>query len=167
MRKFYIVGVFLLSLVTLSNPVFAHPYHISLLDMKYDVEEKRIEMEGKVFLDDLGDAIFKEQQLQVDWEMGIPEEAVEAYFLEHVKIQWEGDAREIRFVGMEIEDDALWVYCYVEKVKPRGVLEVQNTILFSEFDDQQNLVHFQDEVGLRSERLHSGRKLVAFPLRKV
>ena len=68
-------------------------------------------------------------------------EYIESYLKEYLSITINGKAVEFKYLGKEAQLDATWCYLELEKVGNVKKLEIQNSIMLREFDDQTNLVN--------------------------
>ena len=141
----------------LMSPYMIHPFHVSVCEIEYDEETKALQITQKIFLDDLEKGL-REYSGEV---FDITEKAseykvnqlLEAYYPEKMQILVNGKARQFRYLGFEIEEDAMWCYLEIEKVRNLKSLDVTNTILFETFEDQSTILHIMKSGKIRSFRL--------------
>ncbi len=145
-----------------------HPFHVSVTDIKYKQDQKALQLSTRIFLDDLElalQAYSKNEKLDImkpeNWEF--INANLETYLLERIVLK---DAKnrnyELSYVGAEIEDDVMWCYMEIEKVKKIESVTVTNTILHEVWADQENLVHFRAFEKVRSARLFKGEETETF-----
>lgn len=136
-----------------------HPFHVSVSEIKYKEDKKTIQISIRIFLDDLELALrayTKDEKLNIvskeSW--GFINENLEKYLLERMKL-WDekGRAYELNYIGAEIEEDVMWCYIEIVKVKRLKQVKVWNAILHEVWDDQENLVHFRAFDDVQSARL--------------
>lgn len=135
---------FYLYMITLGWLVFAHPFHISLTEIKWNKDTEHLEISQKIFWDDLEIALSGYHDESIDFLNPANKEKldkqIEIYLQEHNKI-WVADNQvTVNFIGYEIEDDAAWFYLESEKVKEPTSIKVKNSLLVSDFSDQKNVV---------------------------
>lgn len=149
--------------------IFLHPFHLSVTNVYYKPNEKVVQVEQRVFLDDLEEALRDytgNQELNVtenDDEM--ISEIAGKYLLEKFKITANGKSVELVYLGNELEIDAnvMWCYFEAEKVKKFDSFTVTNSILTEKFDDQENIIHYEFPDGKkRSERTGKGNMIAQF-----
>jgi hypothetical protein len=136
-----------------------HPFHISVLDMEFDEDSKAIEISCRIFLDDLEETLRSyTNEAQLDIMANASREtvhnALERYVQEKVKIIVNGKAVELTYLGEEIDDDVMWCYIEVSKVKKLESIQVENHLLLDSFDDQMNLVHMKAFGDTKSLKLY-------------
>lgn len=145
-----------------------HPFHVSVSDIKYKEEKKAIQISTRIFLDDLELALRAytgNETLDITekerWDF--VNENLEKYLLERMKL-WDekGKAYELNYIGAEIEDDVMWCYIEIEKVKRLEQVKIRNSILYEVWGDQENLVHFRAFDDVQSARLFKGEDTKVF-----
>lgn len=137
---------YIMSLIFSLNGILAHDFHISVCEIEYDQGSESLEMTHRIFLDDL-------EATLVTWS-GDPsvdvynpkdekklKELIGKYLLEKFAVKVNGSNEKMVFIGSESEDDIM--YCYIElpKVKKLQSIHILNTILMDKFEDQINMVH--------------------------
>ena len=139
-----------------------HPFHVSVSDIKYKEDKKAIQISTRIFLDDLELALREytgnptlDITDKANWDF--VRENLKKYVLERVKLWDEKDREyELNYIGAEIEDDVMWCYIEIEKVKKLERVKVWNTILHEVWVDQENLIHFRAFDDVKSARLYKG-----------
>ncbi|MEP0985985.1 DUF6702 family protein [Ekhidna sp.] len=145
-----------------------HPFHVSVSDIKYKEDKKVLQISMRIFLDDLElalQAYSGNEKLDItkkeNW--SIVNENLERYVLDRLKL-WDekGKEFELNYVGAEIEEDVMWCYIEIEKVKKLKQVKVWNSILHEVWNDQENLVHFRAFDDVQSARLYKGEDTEVF-----
>ena len=90
--------------------------------------------------------------------------ALEDILKKTLKIQIDQDWKNYSFLGKEYKNDILQCYMEIEGTISPKIIAVQNTILFSLFEDQQNIIHFKNGNKRKSFLLHSDNKMIRFSL---
>lgn len=123
----------------------AHPFFISLTEMRYNANSKKMELAQKIFWDDLEVALSKEAGVAVDFlkpkDKAKLESLVEAYLLHHTQVWVNGKLISLNYLGHEVEEDAAWFYFESSTTSMPKTVEVKSTVLLRDFDGQQNIVH--------------------------
>lgn len=141
---------------------FLHPFHVSVVEVRHNPEQKSLQVTTRIFLDDFEQTLRSRSGESVDIMKAGSEEKldlmIEQYILENFELTVDGKEKGATYLGHEIEGDVLWCYIEYPKVKKLESIQIVNELLTEIFDDQENIVHlyYQDEV--RSLRL-KGRKL--------
>ena len=158
----------MLSILLIYTGLVLHPFHVSVSDIKYKQDKKAIQISTRIFLDDLElglQAYTGNEKLDItaseNWEF--VKENLKPYLLERIKL-WDEKNRayEIKYIGAEIEDDVMWAYLEVEKVKKLKHVKVYNSVLHEVWGDQENLVHFRAYDNVKSARLYKGEDSSVF-----
>lgn len=139
-----------------------HPFHVSVCDITYKSDDRHLKISVRIFLDDLEDALQRKSgnhtldiMDQSEWEN--INHTLEIYFQENLTITTGKKALDYQYLGSEIEEDVLWSYLEVEKLKPFKSISIENKILTEIFDDQENLVHVRKDGIVRSMRLYGNQ----------
>ena len=132
-------------LIYLGWLVSAHPFFISLTEIRQNPNSKNLEVAQKIFWDDLEVALSKEAGATVDFlkpkDKAKLEGQVKAYLLKHTHVWVNGKLVPLTYVGYEVEEDAAWFYLESTATAVPKTVEVQNTLLLRDFEGQQNIVH--------------------------
>jgi hypothetical protein len=78
---------------------------------------------------------------------------VENYLSQRFKVTIDGKEKELNYLGSELEEDVIWCYQEIYKVRKPETFEITNTMMFEEFDDQSNLIHTTVRGELKTIRL--------------
>jgi hypothetical protein len=132
----------LLSLTSLST--YAHDYHASITDVKYNPRTQSLEVAVKVFTDDLEEALSKRNKSKVTYDGSSKVQKYLSEYLQH-SLSFEtvkGKPLKQNFIGSEEELDAVWVYLEVPvNAATLSELHVKNAVLTELFSDQMNIVN--------------------------
>lgn len=139
MQQIYI-SIFLLSML-----VKAHPFFISLTEIRYNPSSQKMEIAQKIFWDDLEVALGNHFDEKVDFlnpsDKAKLDRQLKEYLLKNNQVTVNGQVLTLNFLGFEIEEDAAWFYIESSTSGLPKTVEVKNTILLEDFDGQQNIVH--------------------------
>lgn len=122
-----------------------HPFYVSVFTINQDKDAKNLEISCRIFFDDLEDALEKEYHTKIDLvkagEKGKTDEYLAAYFKKNLRIQANGKALSIQYLGYSIEDDAAW--CFLEASDVGIIMEmtVLNSVLYTSHEKQSNILH--------------------------
>jgi len=123
-----------------------HPFHVSVCDVEYNEESESIQLSQRIFLDDLEQALNETYgtSLVIDDESSLDyrDKLVQVYLFENIELGVDGEDLERKFIGSEIEDNALWCYIEYKGIKKFKSLLIKSTVLLETFDDQANIIHF-------------------------
>ena len=125
----------------------AHDIHVSVCELRWNEESGAFEVSVKIFIDDLERALALEGAPGLF--IGTPKESAEAsryiaaYLRKHLTIDVDGTRLTPDFVGKEISEDLLAVWCYVEfpaNLSRSKKCTLSNDILLELYDDQRNIM---------------------------
>jgi hypothetical protein len=139
---FFLLPFFFLSISAFSRPV--HEFHASIGDIKYNAESKAFEVALRMFTDDLSAALSKQlgTKLKVDPNGKTNEQIADYTMRRFGMIGVKNQPMQLNFVGVEVEDDVVWVYLEVPIGNfPLQSLKVRNTVLMDQYEDQVNTVN--------------------------
>jgi hypothetical protein len=154
MQKFVLISVLFLSGAFQDN---VHPLHVSVTEINYDEKDRALEIMSRIFIDDLETAFRKAFNVP-DLDILHPKEKnvddmMKKYLGQTFGIVLDGRNQSLNYLGYERDGDAFVLYIEVAKVKKWKTIEVRNTFLTEQFDDQSNLVHVTVRETVRSLRL--------------
>lgn len=125
---------------------WAHTYHASLAELRYNPAKKQVEISLKVFTDDLEKALSQGQAVAVHLDEQPRANALAAAYLQRtLRIGTRpGEALPLQLLGMQHEQDAYWLYARVALPRAaRHSLRLRQTVLLDLFSDQMNIVNFE------------------------
>ena len=117
-----------------------HDYFISVCDIEYNVEEKILEVGIQLTTHDLEKATDL-QHLGTEKEPEGADDKIFAYVQKHLKTYCDGEIQDLEWVGKKVELEDMWVFVQVSDVEKFGHLTIMNTMLFAQFEEQQNRVN--------------------------
>ncbi len=121
-----------------------HEHYISLTKINYAEEEKSVQVTMRYFIDDVEKAL--ESRYELPMELATKDENkksdlyLETYINQKFKISINDLEQTYVYLGKEYEDDLVYFYLEIENVDGIKTIEVQNSMLVEEFEDQQNFI---------------------------
>lgn len=121
-----------------------HKYYISLTQIDYKAQEKNLQITMRLFTDDVEktlNANFKKDfKLDTPQELATTNQLIAYYINNHFKVIVNGKPLNIKFLGKEYENDLVYFYIEINDVATIKSIEIENTILMDEFEEQQNII---------------------------
>ncbi|KAA9338316.1 hypothetical protein F0P96_05635 [Hymenobacter busanensis] len=156
-RLFVLASALLLSLAA-----FAHAYHASIMDVKVNAQKKQLEVALKVFTDDLekGLSVGQPRPISLDQTPPFVVQPLVAAYLRKT-IVFTGKPSEefpLKYIGMERENDAHWLYFSVALPRPLQGVRLQQRLLLEQFPDQMNIVNVEASSGKKSALFRNGNE---------
>lgn len=151
-------------LIYLGWLVSAHPFFISLTEIRQNPSSKNLEVAQKIFWDDLEVSLSAYHKASFDILNPKDEknlnEKIGSYLTSHFEIWVDGKKVKLNYLGFEVEEDAIWTYFESGPVTITKQVEVRNSILLKETESQQNIVHmyFPGSSAPRSMLLGNGEE---------
>jgi hypothetical protein len=122
-----------------------HEYYLSIANLKFDENDKALEMSVWYFGDDLLQALRKEEGKEIEWEEedSSTEEVLKKYIGGRLYLK-EINSNKLQFqwVGLKFKGDLVYVYLRYPMEQMRD-LRLHNSVLTEYFGEQKNVVHFQ------------------------
>lgn len=135
-----------------------HPLHVSVTEIKFDPKDRELEITVRIFLDDLEEAIRQDRKLPsldiTNPGTGLTtDQLVSTYLSTRLTTKVDNKTAAIKYLGHEIDGDAIVVYAYAPGVKKLKSIEVYHSTITEVYEDQSNLVHITLGEKTRSLRL--------------
>jgi hypothetical protein len=136
----------ILGLVALvvSTGAAVHKFYYSRTVIRQNVETNALEVEMRIFTDDLERAIQRSEdeaiRLGDEREIDDANQRIEDYLRNHFTIKVNDRELPMRFWGKEVDYDITWCFFEISGIPDINVIEVKNTTLTDLFDDQLNEV---------------------------
>ena len=128
-------------------PLFAftlHRYYVSLCEIEYIEEQKSLQITLGIFIDDLELTLNKDYKTTLNIATKEEVENIDAYYLnylnEHFKISTNNEPKIYDYIGKEYDNDIVRFYLEISNIKELKSIEVSNTSLFKDFENQQNII---------------------------
>lgn len=142
-------------IISLLLSVFmSHPIHVSVTEISFDEKERELEIIARIFIDDLEASIRKvNDQPEIALSGSSTDQLVWEYINSRFRISLDGRPQNVKYLGHEIQGDAMLCYIQVSNVKKWKEIEVTNSIITELYHDQSNLVHVTRSGEVKSLRL--------------
>lgn len=133
-----------LFIVPLLSFTVIHKYYVALTDIKYDEKSKAIQIIMSVDIEDIEDAL--NDTFKIDAQVSNPNEVkkIDTYFKKyldtHFKVKINKEFKQFNFLGKEYDGSVVFFYLEIENITNVKSVEVENSVLFSYFPDQQNII---------------------------
>lgn len=142
MKKQILAILLPIFLLTLSAAAL-HKYHMALYQINYAPEKKMLQITSRIHIDDLNKALTKINKKNISVENQNNEEILllKDYLSTRFLIKVNGELKTLTFLSKEIESDELVCYSSIKGITKINSLEIYNTILTEQFQDQQNRIN--------------------------
>lgn len=133
--------------ILLLIPLFAftvHKYYISLCEIEYVKEQKSLQITIGMFIDDIEFTLNRNHNTTLNLATKNEIEHIDSYYSEylnkHFKIIVNNTQKSYLFIGKEYDDDIVRFYLEITDINEIKSIEVINTSLFRDFENQQNII---------------------------
>lgn len=134
-------------LVLIILPLFAftlHKYYISLTKIDYIKEKETVQITMRFFIDDIEKTINnrfnKSFELATKNELSDSDKFIALYINQKFHLKINDQEKNYDYIGKEYENDVVYFYLEINDIKIINSIEVQNKMLFEEFQEQQNFI---------------------------
>jgi hypothetical protein len=143
----------------------AHPFYLSVLDLKYNKKEAAFQGSVRIFTSDLEAAIAKKEKKKVDLinyrDTVKTQQILNLYLRQFLSFEVNGKAVPISFIGFEKEEESTWIYLEFRATAPKK-LKVNNQILCESIQSQSNIIHIECNSVKKSSKLDCPQSSVEF-----
>lgn len=136
-----------------TTDLIVHEFHLSNTEVRYNVDEEALQITTRIFIDDLEESLGKQGHkglyLCTEQEPEHAETLLEEYLIDNIQITVDEEIQSFTYLGKEISDDLIAVWCYMEilNITPKSEISVSNNVLLKDFSDQKNIVKIQVDNG--------------------
>ena len=136
---------------------FLHEFYVSVSYMEYDNDRNAIEIQKKIFFDDLELALRNENNDKtfdiLNSDPQLINQYIETYLISNMKILINGKTYNFNYLGHEHINGTINCFLEIKGIRKVKELQIEDTSLFSYFDGQENLIYFEMNNKLSTLRL--------------
>lgn len=133
----------LITLITIVTSLLAHDFYVSVTEV--DFKNNSLQITMKVFINDLEEALKLQGKPKLNLgepnENELSKEYIKQYLLPRFYLKVNDKLKPYKYVGQEVEDDAVWIYLEFSGIENIKSLEIMNSIITEKYDSQTNLIH--------------------------
>jgi hypothetical protein len=122
-----------------------HPLYISVTEINHNAKDKTLEISCKMFTNDLEATLEKTAHAKVDLsepkDKKVTDKLITDYVGKHLQIKIDGKMVVLHFLGSEKEADGTWSYFQVNDVVTVKRIDIVNSLLYDNFDQEINIIH--------------------------
>jgi len=142
MIRLVFISLFLSTSIVLHS---AHEYYVSLTEITYKAEKKRVEIISRVFHDDFEKVLKARYDNELVFRPSEQSENIDAfiklYFNKKFNISINNSSSKIEYLGYKFDQDRVNIFLKIENVKDFNTISIENLVLTDVFEDQKNIVH--------------------------
>lgn len=155
-----ILAVFAFFAFSSFSPV--HKFYVSVTEIELNPQSQSLQIISRVFTDDLENVLrqrFDDNiRLGKGYEAGKVNKVIPKYLDQKMRISLDGKSQDLKFIGMEYDNDMTVFYIEIENVRSFQNIKIMNALLTDLFDDQKNLVHVENKDKIKSLILARGKE---------
>src|SRR5882724_9495876 len=125
--------------------LLSHPLYITVTDINHNAKDKTLEISCKMFTNDFEAVLEKAAHGKVDLSDAKNKTATDKliadYVQKHLQLKVDGRPAVIQFVGSEKEEDGTWSYFQVSNIPSVKKIDVSNSLLYDNFNQEINIMH--------------------------
>ncbi len=128
-------------------PLFAftmHKYYISLCEIEFVKDQKLLQITLGIFIDEIEFTLNKNHDTILNLATNNEVEHIDNYYSEylkkHFKVVINNSLKSFIFIGKEYDDDIVRFYLEINEINEIKSIEIMNTSLFRDFENQQNII---------------------------
>ncbi len=122
-----------------------HPIFVSVTEIEHNAKDKSLEISCKIFTDDFEKSLRNIYRTPIDLldakSKPLMDKFVSDYVQKHLKIKIDGKAVNLRYVGYENMEEAIYSYYQVDNIITVKKVEITDDILYDYKKEQFNLIH--------------------------
>lgn len=138
--KNYLFFLLILPLLAFS----VHKYYISLCEIEYIKEKESIQIIVGFFIDDIELTLNKDTnkslKIATKEEVNNIDQHFKAYLKSNFKIIANNNPTPYQYIGKEYDDNIVRFYLEITDIPTLNSIEIINTCLIRDFEDQQNII---------------------------
>ncbi len=138
--KNYLILLLFIPLMSFS----VHKYYVSLCEIEYVKEKESIQIIIGFFIDDIELTLNKDYNTSLKIATKNEDSDIETYFKSYLNtnlnLKVNNNPVTHNYIGKEYDDDIVRFYLEITDVKKLNSIEVKNTCLIRDFQDQQNII---------------------------
>jgi len=138
--------------------LLSHPLYITVTDINHNAKDKTLEISCKMFTNDFEAVLEKAALGKVDLSdtknKTATDKLIADYVEKHLLLKVDGRPAVIQFVGSEKEEDGTWSYFQVTNIPSVKKIDVSNSLLYDNFNQEINIMHVTVGGERKSTRLN-------------
>jgi len=143
-----------------------HPFHVTVSEIYHNQKNHSLEITMKLFVDDFEKAINSIHNpginLYKDYNEKMAKQFIASYINDHFVVTINNKVIKLNYLGSEIENDAIWCYLESNDIDTVENIQITSKILLDIYDDQMNLVHFEEKDKIKSFQLYADNETGRF-----
>ncbi len=118
---------------------------MSVIDVKYDMKQKNLQVSARLFTNDLEDALRKTGNKTIDLLNPKFKSEVDSALFNYIKqrlhISINSKLQNLTYIGYEKEEESIWTYLEIKNVPLPKTLKIDTKLLYDFLPQQINIIH--------------------------
>lgn len=133
-----------------------HPFYLSVTELTINTQLKKVELSCKIFTDDLQLGLHQMHNKSVNLEKQsrLNDSLLAIFALKHLEVSLGKYPVALKYLGYEINEEAVWFYLEGKPDKAATEVKVKNSFLCGSIASQSNLVHCTLNGARKSSKLN-------------
>ncbi|HEX9510199.1 MAG TPA: DUF6702 family protein [Puia sp.] len=135
-----------------------HPLYISVTEINHNAKDKTLEVSCKMFTNDFEATLEKSAHVKVDLsepkDKKVTDKLITDYVSKHLQLKVDGRAVILHYIGSEKEADGTWSYFQVNDIPAVKKIDIMNSLLYDNFEQEINIIHVSVGGVKKSTRLN-------------
>jgi hypothetical protein len=124
-----------------------HKFYVSTTRIEYVPQEQSLQIITEIFTDDIEETLGKRSLKSVHLDSKKETEAdvllLRDYVFKKLTVFVNGSKADYTYIGLEYDIDRVKIYLEITGVSSLKSIEIENTVLFDAYEDQQNIIHIK------------------------
>lgn len=139
----------LIFLLPLFSFMTIHKFYVSVTEITYSDKDEALQITLRIFMNDLERTLEERYAIKANMATRKEHRDLEIYLQQYLNdkfnLKVNGKKVPLTFLGKEYETDIVKCYIEIKDINYQSLksIEVVNEILFEQFEEQQNIVHFR------------------------
>lgn len=121
-----------------------HKYYISLTKIDFIENKKTVQITMRFFIDDIENTLQSRFNTTLDLATKTEHEKADFYLEKYIqqkfKLHINDKAINYKYLGKEYDNDVVYFYLEINDIEKIEKIEVQNSMLFESFEEQENYI---------------------------
>lgn len=150
----YLKIIILVLLFPLLTGSTTHKYYVSITKIEHVTESESLQIITQIFIDDI-EEVLRERYgasifLGTKKETGADAAFLKEYILQKLKLEVNGAAVELNYLGKEYDTDMVKSFIEVTGIPKLTTISVENKVLMDLYPEQQNIIHLKTHTSRKS-----------------
>lgn len=134
-----------------------HPFFVSVIEVNHNAKEATVEISVRIFSNDFEKTLQKNTTARIDIlnppDKSLLDKQISSYITQKLHFRINGQPMALNYIGHEIQQESVWSYFEIPKVKDLRKLEADCSLLYDFEKTQSNIFHVKSRNQDKSYKL--------------